>query len=341
MWPVPCWSRGIGRYVAVAVLAAGWSLAATPTAVAASPAQPGVPPGAIGLRILDVPVLAKDDPRARLYIVDSVKPGSVIHRRVQVTNTTPTTARVTLYAAAASIQQAQFLGAAGHTANDLSSWITVGPGVAQVPSAGGLTADVAITVPADAAPGEQYAVVWAEVRSPAASTGVIQVNRVGIRVYLQVGGAGLQAASFGIQSLTAGRTAQGRPELVAAVLNDGGRALDMSGTLTLSGGPAGLSAGPFPAQLGSTLAPGLSEKVLVLLGPQVPDGPWLARITLRSGLVVRTSTATITFPSQPATQSVPVATAHRHRLSPALIWTVIIVSASAVCVGGLALRRRA
>ena len=44
--------------------------------------------------------------------------------------------------------------------------------------------------------------------------------------------------------------------VLATVHNTGGRALDMNGTLQLPAGPGGLSAGPFPANLGVTLAIG-------------------------------------------------------------------------------------
>ena len=66
--------------------------------------------GAIGVRLLDAPATAQADPRARLYIVDHVAPGTTIRRRVQVTNTTSSTGHVALYAAAARIQDAAFVG---------------------------------------------------------------------------------------------------------------------------------------------------------------------------------------------------------------------------------------
>ena len=84
--------------------------------------------------------------------------------------------------------------------------------------------------------------------------------------------------------------------VVASVHNSGGRALDMSGTLQLSSGPGGLSAGPFAANLGTTLAIGATEPITIMLDKQVPDGPWHALVTLRSGLLERSARATISFP---------------------------------------------
>ncbi|MEU6432166.1 hypothetical protein ABZ860_40205 [Microbispora sp. NPDC046973] len=52
------------------------------------------------------------------------------------------------------------------------------------------------------------------------------------------------------------RDATGHPVLAAQVRNTGGRALDLSGSLSLSEGPGGLRAGPYPAVLGVTLRPG-------------------------------------------------------------------------------------
>jgi len=82
------------------------------------------------------------------------------------------------------------------------------------------------------------------------------------------------------------------------VHNTGQRALDLSGSLRLTDGPAGLSGGPFPVSLGTTLAIGATEPVLVVLDRSLPAGPWQARITLRSGVTSQTARAKLTFPDQ-------------------------------------------
>jgi hypothetical protein len=305
-------SQRILRCGLAAGLALGGVAALTPVGAAqaaATPAQraPGKIDGAIGLRLLDIPASAAKDSRARLYIVDHLAPGKIIERRIELTNTTTRTAHVTLYAAAANIVSGAFLGADDHAVNELSTWTSVRPGSPAVPAGGRLTATVRIKVPKDAPPGEQLGVVWAEARSaPETGGAVVQVNRVGIRLYLSVGPGNAPAAKFTIDSLTAVRDPDGRPKVLATVHNTGGRALDISGTLRLSNGPGGLAAGPFPADLGTTLAIGSTAPVVITLDKQVPAGPWDAKITLRSGLIESSARATIAFPAVGMAAAVPV-----------------------------------
>jgi hypothetical protein len=143
-------------------------------------------------------------------------------------------------------------------------------------------------------------VVWAETTTPPAEDGgVTQVSRVGIRIYLSVGPGGVPASDFRIESMTAARDASGAPEVQASVRNTGGRALDLSGQLMLTKGPGGLSAGPFEITLGTTLGVDQTEPIAVSLNENLPDGPWLATITAKSGLVEQTAEARLTFPTDP------------------------------------------
>lgn len=260
--------------------------------------------GGIGVRLLDTPTDAGTDPRAQLYIVDHVAPGSVISRRIAVTNTTSQSAAVSTYAAAAWIERGQFVVADGHTPNDLTTWTTVLPAMGDLPAGGAASVTVKINVPADAAAGERYGVVWAEVRSSDQSS-IVQVNRVGIRLYVSVGPGAAPAADFTIDSLTAERSSDGLPTVLATVTNTGGRALDLAGSLEMLNGPGGLSAGPFPAAPGFTLAIGASGQVAIALDERVPEGPWDATLTLHSGLLERRATASITFPSSGSALPVP------------------------------------
>jgi hypothetical protein len=272
------------------------ALVAGGTGAAAGPA----PEGSVGIRLLDAPVGRAADPRARLYVVDHVGPGTTVSRRVELANGTGRPVRLGLYAAGAEVQRGRFRFLDGRAANELAGWTRVRPGRVVVPARGTATATLTIAVPPDASAGERYAVVWAELpRSVPTGGGVSAVNRVGVRVYLSVGPGGEPPSRFVIESVTAERAGDGRPVVVVRVRNRGGRALDLSGELRLSGGPGGLRAGPFPVQLGTTLGVGDAGSVRVPLDPAVPDGPWRVRVTLRSGAAEERAGSTATFPARP------------------------------------------
>jgi hypothetical protein len=263
--------------------------------------------GNVGVRLVDIPADSSDDPRAHQYIVDSLMPGTTIKRRIEVSNTTKETVKVSTYAAAASIEKGSFVGAKERTANDLSTWTSLSEGALEVQ--GHSTADdtVTIKVPKDAAPGESYAIVWAEV-STSGGSGVKLVNRVGIRVYLDVRGNNPAVSSFTVDSMTAARDADGKPVVLAQVHNTGGRAIDLRGTLNLASVAGALKAGPYDAKLGTTVAPGKSEAITVEPKDELADGPWTANLELTSGLLKESSQAEITFPSK--TGAAPAAPAH-------------------------------
>jgi hypothetical protein len=249
-------------------------------------------------------------------------------RRIEVSNTTRGPLAVALYPAAATIDDGYFVGAAGSTANDLSSWCSVLPTAVELPSGGTRVITVTITVPSDAPLGERYAAVWAEIRSGPES-GIVQINRVGIRLYVSVGDGTAPVMDFAIQSVTAERTPSGLPKVVAIVLNTGDRALDMTGSLQLLNGPGGLSAGPFAATPGSTLAIGATGTVVVELDARVPDGPWDAQLTMRSGLLERSAKSSITFPRSDSASPQPV--------SPAWLAWLSFAFAAIICLLALAL----
>jgi hypothetical protein len=298
----------------------------------------GAAAGSIGIRLLDAPIAAPADPRARIYIVDHLPPGTVIHRHVQISNTTSATAHVSIYSAAATISNGSFLGAAGRTANELSTWTSVTPGSFDLAAAHTTTAAVTIAVPSDAAPGERYGVVWAQVQSTRdTSSGVTDVSRVGVRLYVSVGPGGAPASNFSIDSLTAARAASGQPVVVASVRNIGGRALDMNGYLRLEAGPGGLSAGPFPANLGVTLGVGATEPVAIVLDRQLPAGPWTAHITLRSGLVTRTASAVMTFPTAGSAAAIPTSRSHQSNLA---VFLAGLTGLALACIIAWRIRRR-
>lgn len=277
-------------------------------------------PGVIGVRLLDAPVSRADDPRALIYIVDHLNPGEVIHRRIQISNTTPDPASVSVYEAAAQISGGVFTGAPDRTANDLTSWTSTDRTAVTLATNEAQPVTVSIAVPRDAADGERYGIVWAEIRSPSTSQGAVTVvNRVGIRIYLSVGAGAEPASAMHIDSLAAGRNTEGQPVVTAQVRNTGSRALDIGGQLSLTGGPGGLNGGPFPVKVPTTLRPGETGNVEATLDAALPAGPWKAHLELKSGLLTESADATLTFPPTSGTSTAPITT----EPAPGLLWPAI------------------
>jgi hypothetical protein len=133
-------TRLLGRLAAAAFILGSCVLTVSiqPAAAAPSPISQTAPTtvGTIGVRLLEEPAAASDDPRARLYLVDNLAPGAVIHRQIEVSNTTTSPQHAVLYSAAASIANGAFIGAAGHTTNDISTWTSVTPAAVDVPAGG-------------------------------------------------------------------------------------------------------------------------------------------------------------------------------------------------------------
>lgn len=324
--------------IAVAAL----SQSAAATSYAATPPSPS-PAGDIGLMLLDAPVSRRDDPRARVYIIDFLVPGTTISRRVQVSNTSATTRSIQLYAGAATIKGTAFTFGDNRTPNELSTWISFDRTLVPLAPKAKSTVLVTIRVPKQASSGERYAVIWAQTTSlPTKATNVGMVSRVGVRVYLGAGAGGEPPSNFQIESLTPGRTPTRLPEVFIRVRNTGGRAVDLSGSLMLTNGPGSMSAGPFPVAGGTTLAPGGVGLATVVLNKLLPNGPWHAHVALNSGLINRTADATITFPAAGVGASVMVqANTSGTLFSGPLMMILLILSFSGlIAVGIRALLRR-
>jgi hypothetical protein len=259
----------------------------------------------LGIRLLEAPTALANDPRAHIYVIDHLAPGTTITRKVQVSDGTTDPLDISLYAGGSEIKGGLWSPFAGHKPDELSQWISVEPRSVHLEPGQSAIVEATIAVPADASAAERYAVIWAEAQIP--GTGPVhQVARAGVRVYLSVGPGGSPPTNFVIDSLSGARTEDGHPEVLAQVHNTGGRAIDLSGSLRLRAGPGGLTAGPFPAKLGTTLAPGQSEPVTVILDKSLPAGPWTARIVLQSDLEKRAAKATITFPTGDGVVGSPV-----------------------------------
>lgn len=269
---------------------------------------------------MDIPEARQEDPRARTYVIDHVSPGARFERRVRVCNGTSAPVQVQVYAGAASIDGDEFRAVEGRVDNELSRWISTEPSRLTVPADGESLVTVEFAVPPDAAGGERYAAILVETPAVQQDSGFAVANRVGVRVYLSVGGPEEPASDFVVDSLQAVRRADGTPAVTAQVRNTGERALDLRGELRLSEGPGGLSAGPFPATVGTTLGVGATAPVEVVLDKAISGGPWLATLSLKSGLLERRAEARITFPDKAGEQAAAVeATALPLREDPKVI----------------------
>lgn len=296
----------------LAMMAAAIGFAA-PTALASplTPADPGHAaagpsgsPGSFGIRLVDVPVSEAGDRRAWRYIIDYLHPGAVIHRRVAVDNMTSGVARVRVYADTATIKDGAFIGDPGQTPGELTAWTSVASPVLTLAPGASAMDMVTIRVPRDAWQGERYGVIWAQETSRVQQTtnlAVTEVSRVGVRIYLAVGPGGAPPTSFAITSVAVGRDPGGQPEVTARVRDTGERAVDLSGSLTLSGGPGGASSGPFPFQSRITLAPGQSGLMRAALSNATPAGTWHVTVTLQSGTTTRQARAVIQLIGMEAT----------------------------------------
>ncbi|MEV4763866.1 hypothetical protein AB0J89_14670 [Micromonospora chokoriensis] len=289
---------------------------------------------AISIRMLDIPASRVQDPRAQVYIVDHLRPGTTINRRVEVLNSSGVSQEIDFYSGAASVENNAFTVPEGRTGNELSGWIRLKTATMVLDPGERRPVEVEIAVPRKASKGERYAAIWAQVTSAKERTGnVTQIHRVGIRVYLDVGPGGEPPTDFRIDGLAAEPGIGEFPVVTAKVTNTGQRALDMTGTLSLS--KQAIRAGPFKVTNGVTILPGQSGQVRIEVNQALPAGTWDVQAKLVSGIVERTATGTI---SLPVAEPMTVAT------SAGPSWLIYTVGAIAVLVlvtlGGWYLVRR-
>jgi hypothetical protein len=288
------------KLILIAVVTAG--ALAPAVAVAQAPAE-----GGVGIRLVEVPTASKDDPRANQYIVDSVTPGTDVRRRIEVSNGSAQPIVPRLYLGGAAIKDGVFVPS-DDPAAEVVEWGAVTPREVSLAPGEKKEAVVSIHVPTDVVAGERYGAIWAELPAVQSGTaGIAAVNRVGVRVYLDVRPGGEPPTSFRLDSFAPSLGDDGRPGVDIAACNDGQRAIDLSGSLSLTEGPGGVSAGPFAHEGPAvTIAPGQCAVVPIRLSADLPRGPWKATVTLRSGKVERAATAGITFPTERGTASPPV-----------------------------------
>src|ERR1700728_3563055 len=146
-------------------LSAGILSILSPVAGAATSSSPSAAPGpqgTFGVRLVDVPVSEAGNPRALRYVIDYLPTGSVIKRRILVANDEARTARFTVYADAAFISGGEFVGYAGATRNELTTWVSVQRPVVTLAAGASVMDMITIRVPLGATRGEHYGVIWVQ-----------------------------------------------------------------------------------------------------------------------------------------------------------------------------------
>jgi hypothetical protein len=278
-------------------------MAAVPAGIPSAGAAPADGAGSLTVLLLADPQHPPASARERAYVVASVRPGERVVRRIKVSDDSSRRLPVALYPGPATIADGQIHFSDRGATNDLTSWTSVTPTTTYLAAGANTTATVTITVPADAKAGERYAVLWAETQSAAASNAPItQVNRVGVRIYLNVTSDGTVATpDFEIGPLTA-HSDSGRQsaEVTAQVHNTGSVAIDLSGQVSLSDGPGQARAGPFATTQAVTIGPGQTAPVTVPVHAGLSVGPWTARLTLTSGSTTHSRDGTVSFGVTPA-----------------------------------------
>ncbi len=317
----------------LALLAAVLVAVGIPASAIAEPDAPaaGAADGSIGIRLVDAPVELKDDPRALRYIIDNLPPGTTITRHVMVSNNTGAPAKIDVYAGSARIADGAFVLEEPGQTNALTSWTTVDRPTLELDNGQQVEVAVTIAVPQDAPEVEQYAVIWASHKTPSTDgSGITNESRVGVRVYLSVGPGNGPPADFTISGLTPRRGPDGTASVVASVTNTGGRAIDLFGTLGLSGGPGGLSAGPIDSEA-ATIAPGEDGEVVIAVpdSAALPAGPWTADVKLESGMIKHDMSASVTFPDKGDGESVGASDSTSWPLVVGIVVAVLAVIAAA------------
>jgi hypothetical protein len=250
----------------------------------------GAPPAPAAVPMVSIKLTGAQASGNEGYLVGRLRPGTTERWQMQIANTGKTTATVSVYPAAASVTGGSFQFAPGKARDQLTTWASVSQPALTLKPHQSVTEVATIAVPRDARSGEQYGVIWAQTSTAK------QTSRTGIRMYLSVGSGKAPATAFSMGAPATTRQA-GQPVLSVPVRNTGGLAVNLAGSLSLSGGPGGQHAGPFKAPPIVTLAPGQDGNVIFTLTSSLPAGSWKAQVTLRGGSAVRNGNFTVSLSS--------------------------------------------
>ena len=148
---------------------------------------PIVDGGGLGIRIIQIPASVQDNPLSSIYFVNNLLPSTKVSQRIEITNSSNEQMLVKIYPGAATNIDEDFVASVGATSNELTSWVSVTPNSQLIPAHAAVDAVVTFKVPPKIDKGELFGVIWASTSSPTNNSGVTNVNRVGIRMYIFAG----------------------------------------------------------------------------------------------------------------------------------------------------------
>lgn len=299
------------RRVARIVLVAGVAgllggLAGVPVAVAAPTSPPTVPPSDISWSVAPSTASGKDTRTHFDYA--GIKPGSVVHDHVGISNfsTKPVTFRVYAEDGVTTADGSIGLQSAAQKSVDIGAWVHLDQNTVTVPARAKLNMPFTVTVPANATPGDHVGGVIASVTQNVQAGKVTREDRVGVALYLRVNGPlrpafGIESVSFGGYHGTPNPFGGGWTSVSYTVHNTGNVRLGGNQTVTVTG-PFGIPlATVHPAAL-YELLPGGSVRVTARVNGIVPMGPMGVHVTVDPAVVP--GSPGLTTPVQPVTYTV-------------------------------------
>ncbi|MDX1659026.1 MAG: hypothetical protein R3343_09420 [Nitriliruptorales bacterium] len=178
----------------------------------------------------------RDVPEGRRssYLIHDVSPGDVLEDRVEVVNLTNAPIQLLVESVDATLNaDGAFAPAGPGTRREAGAWIELERNSLEIAPLGAESVGVTITVPSTAPAGDHVAAIVVQREDPDLQGNVRVVNRVGVRVYLTVGGGGPLSRDFSI----AGFRWAGTPtdlQFEVEIVNTGQLLVEPAGTIEVS-----------------------------------------------------------------------------------------------------------
>lgn len=273
--------------VGAAILATAQPVLAGPTARPPTPAHSSpAKPSANAITWAVQPSTAKGPDRRSTFTYTNLKPRTVVHDYVGVTNYSKHAVTFRVYATDAFVTSKGSLDLlpASKRPVDVGSWVHVQRTTIAVPAGARVNEPVTLTIPDNATPGDHTGGIVASISATAknaAGQPVTVDRRLGVPVYLRVSGPLRPALT--IESLATGFHGTGNP------FGGGGTNVSYTvhntGNVRLSGTQSVTVTGPFGITLATAhppalpqLLPGNSYRVTAKLSGVFPAGPLTARV---------------------------------------------------------------